>query len=96
MSLTPRLCDSHTVRVTNESLVPVLVLGVNNPLVDPIIREGKLQSVLSVTDQSDTILICQKNVNYAQYTPVLYKDNNIVFVEDRSILTASDGSGVPN
>ena len=44
--------------------------------VDPIIREGKLQSVLSVTDRADTILICQKdNVNYAQYTPVHYKDN---------------------
>ena len=52
--------SNRGVRVT-DSLVPVLVTGVSNPLVDPIIR-GKLQSVLSVTDRTYTILICQKTM----------------------------------
>ena len=45
-------CD--TTENTEEALVvspvPVLVAGFNNPLVDPIIREGKLQPVLLVCD----------------------------------------------
>ena len=46
--------SNRGVRVTNsESIVSVLVPGVSNPLVDPIIRKSKLQYVQSVTDRTD-------------------------------------------
>ena len=40
--------------------------------------KSKLQYVSLVTDRADTILICQKHVKYAQYTPFLYKDNFMI------------------
>ena len=55
---------------TAEFLTPVLVPGVSNPLVDPIIREGKAQSALSVTDRADIILFCQKTLYILHINPL--------------------------
>ena len=75
---------------TAARLVPVLVPGVRNPLVDPIIREGKLQSILSVTERADTILICQKQCKLCTiYSCPLQRQYDLTE-------TTSDGSGVLN
>ena len=62
---------------TSGSLVPVLELGVSNPLVDPIICEANFNLYCQSLTELIPFLFSQNNVNYAQYTPVFYKDNMI-------------------
>ena len=62
---------------TSESLVTVLVLGVSNPLVDPIIREKTFDMYCQSVTEQIPFLFAKNNVNYAQYIPVHYKDNII-------------------
>ena len=81
---TPRKLSRSTRGVT-KSLVPVLVPGVSNPLVDPIIRKGKLQYVLSVTDRTDT----KQSKLCTIYSCPLQRQYDLT-------KTTSDGSGVLN